>query len=201
MPNYQRYVNAKILAGDTVAGTVTSKTAFITGLSVASSGAPNSNIEFDVRYGMCIDIDYHGIITTAASPGNLTIEIDYGIGSPAAPTSLTSMGNTGAFAPPSSLTNAYWTLKGKAAFAQTGQGNNGIMTFSGCLMIVDASNVGHFYPIITPTTSGTTGWLSGVDTGVTPGSLQQVVASVTWGSSNASNSISVQGGSMLQRVN
>lgn len=186
------FVSSIVQSGDTVTNTTT-KTSFASCLNMPAT--PST----DPRYGQTFDIDLHGYISTDGSaPGTLTITVDYGTGNSG--TTLSVLGTTGAFTPPSGLSNAYWTLKGKAVFHTTSDGvlsTSGVATFSGAFTIQGSSNAALIYGMVTVGT-GNTGWASGIATSTFYYNL--IEASVTWGSALATNSITLAGGSAIQQI-
>ena len=190
---FEKYISATVQTTDTIANTTT-KTGFATAtLWVSATNAPSNNTgPNEIRTGQTFRLDLQGYMSTAATPGTLTFTVDHANGSSG--TTLTAMGTTGAFTPPASLSNAYWTFKGTVVYPSTG--SSGLGACSGVLLIQNTSNTVYMVPMIA-TGSGTAGAVSVGTSTFGPNAVQP---SVTWATASASNSITLGLGSYIERI-
>ncbi len=186
-------VCTSIQTGDTIANTST-KTAFSSAqLSIPATGisatAGNPSPEFTMAY----EVALWGLMSTEATPGNFTIEIDWVTG--AGPT-LTTLGTTGAISTLSALLSGIlWRLNGMVVFNSTG--TSGIATFTGVFEIL-VSGAWVAFPMIAAAGSGTTNWASGFNTSSNQKNF--ISCYVTWATANSGNTIQLGGGSRISRV-
>ena len=189
---FERFISCTVQPGDTITNTIT-KTGFATSLVLSATNGPSVNTGVnELRYGQTVNIDLHGYLSTAATPGTLTFTIDHANGNSG--TTLTPLGTTGAFTPPASLSNAYWNFRGKAIYSTTGA--TGLATCSGVLTIQNSSNTAFVVGMIA-TGSGTTGMVSVNTSGF---AINGVQASVQWSTASASNNITLGAGSTFERI-
>lgn len=188
---YKKQISAFVQTTDTVANTA-SKTSFFTSLNMHPTQQVNTI--GDPRYGQAFDIDIMGWVSTIATPGTLTMTIDWGSGGSG--TTLAILGTTGAVTLAGNLANTFWRISGRLIFATTGP-NNGIATFTGLLEVVGAANALFGYPMMI-VGNGNTGWIASVPTTGEP--FNDVKCSVQWQTADPGNTVTMGGGSKFEQV-
>ena len=160
------FVSTTIPAGDIIANTA-SATTFATQMILGC--------QTPARGGQTVRVSLYGTISTDATPGTLTINVN---------NNAVVLGTTGAFNPPASLSAAPFCLEGFMVNSTTA---SLLMTFFGKLTIQGASNAPFMVGIV-PTgmaSGGTTGWA----TVSLAASQQDLNVSATWSSALATNII------------
>lgn len=172
------YATTSIPAGNTVTDTTTNTV--IADRYSMTPATPN-----DLRVGQVVSFDCRGIVSTpAVTPGTLTLAIEYAQSTFGSPT-LTVLGTTGAFTPPSSLASTPITINGWCSFPT--MGTSGVGACYPDVYIVGNGLVASGRP--SGMTTGTTGFGTGFNT--TASNLNMLALYVQWGSVLTTDSITL----------
>jgi hypothetical protein len=138
-------------------------------------------------FGRTISIVARGVLTTISTP-TLTFQLRLGTTAGSAYLSGASVGVSAAISTASGVTNKYWELRLDLTCDTPGQGS-GNTTLSGAGYVMSPGGFASpFIYALEPTTPDTATWTATIDNSVT----QYLNVSCTWGTANASNSITLK---------
>ena len=138
-------------------------------------------------FGRTISIVARGVLTTVSTP-TLTFQLRLGTTAGAAYLSGVSVGVSAAITTASGVTNKYWELRFDLTCDTPGMGSSNT-TLSGAGYVMSPGGFASpFTYALEPTTPDTAVWTATIDNSVT----QYLNVSCTWGTANASNSITLK---------